>query len=45
MRLDLLCIYTVENLEFLDTSVHIRIDVVAMQEYKTILTIVLIVSV
>ena len=46
IRDQILCahIYTAENLEFLDTPVHIHIHVVTMHEYKTIM-VVLIVSV
>ena len=44
MRLDSLCTYSAEDLEFLDTPVHIRMHVVAMHEYKTTM-MVLIVSV
>ena len=36
MRLDFLCTYTVEDLEFLDTFVHIHVYKVTMHEYKTI---------
>ena len=41
MRLDSLYTYTAENLEFLDTSVHIHVHVVPMYEYKTIIMMVL----
>ena len=43
-RLDFLYTYTVEDLEFLDTPVHIHLGVVTMHEYKIIM-IVLIASV
>ena len=45
MRLDSLCTYTAENLEFLDTPVHIHVQVATMHEYKTIIMTVLIVSI
>ena len=38
-RLDSLCKYTAENLEFLDTPVHIHVHVVTMHEYKIIMTV------
>ena len=41
MRLDSLCTYTAENLEFLDTPVHIHVHVVTMHEYKSILTVLI----
>ena len=46
IRDQILCahIYTAENLEFLDTPVHIHIHVLTMHDYKIIMT-VLIVSV
>ena len=44
MRLDSLCTYTAENLEFLDIPVHIHVHVVTMYKYKAIM-MVLIVSV
>ena len=41
MRLDSLCRYTVDHLEILDTSVHIHVHVVTMQDYKTIVTVLI----
>ena len=35
MRLDSLCTYTAENLEFLDSPVHIHVHGVTMNKYKT----------
>ena len=32
------CIYTAEDLEFLDTSEHIYMHMVTMHEYKTVMT-------
>ena len=42
-RLDSLCIYTAENLEFfyIDTLVHIHVHVVIMHEYKTIVMVLI----
>ena len=40
MRLDSFCIYTAENLEFLDTPVHIHVHGMTMHEYKTHVTFV-----
>ena len=37
-RLDSLCTYTVENLEFLGTPVHIHVHMMTMHKYKTIMT-------
>ena len=37
MRLDSFCTYAVENVEFLDTPVHLHVHVVTMHEYKTII--------
>ena len=39
MRLASLCTYTAENLEFLDTPVHIHVHMVTIHEYKTIMTV------
>ena len=36
-RLDSLCTYTLENLEFLDTPVHIHVHMATTHEYKTVL--------
>ena len=38
-RLDSLCKYTVENLEFLDTPTHI--DVATIHKYKTIIMVLI----
>ena len=44
IRDQILCahIYTAENLEFLDTPVHIHIHVVTMHEYKTIMVVLIV---
>ena len=39
MRLDSLYTYITENLELLDTPVHIHIHVVTINEYKTIMMV------
>ena len=41
MRLDSLCTYTVENLEFLDTPVHIHVHMVTMHGYKVIMMVLI----
>ena len=38
-KLDSLCLYIAEDLELLDTPVHIHVHVVTMHEYKTTMTV------
>ena len=39
---DSLCTYTAENLELLDTPVHIHVHVMAMHEYEAIITVLIV---